>query len=221
MAAVVKIAGLLRTLFGEACVTVLSDPRWALETRRSGGGGLAKRLPEDVLCRGGREVTESFVGQTNFSMHLRLGGEVDVLAAASSAGFGDSFAADVGGRRLSLLPPHANEMHRFRPSPASTDFSEPVSATLSSCPRMVGSLVNVFSEMGMEVVIAIGGRGGEVAGLATLWPSSLVSSAVDATLGLLHVDCVLKVRGGAREASSSSVCSFSECSCRVNKDSLR
>lgn len=75
--------------------------------------------------------------------------------------------------------------------------------------------------MGNAPRIAVGGRGGLIAGLATLCPSSLVNSAVDVVLGLLQVDWVLKVRGGAREISSSSVCSVSECSWRVNSDSLR
>jgi hypothetical protein len=118
--------------------------------------------------------------------------------------------------------PHAKLMHRLRPKPSSTDFSELVSPDFSSWSRILMSLFKGFSIMGIVEVTVVGGRGGEIAGLAILWPSSLVSSAVEATLGLLHVEWVLKVRGGAPEEaeSSSSVCSASEWSWRVNKDSL-
>lgn len=216
--------GLFLIIFGDPWVTVLSDPRWTFiasaraEGLRSGGGGLIVRL-ETLVGLSDLFSDPGLVGQANLSIHLRFGGEA-ALVSGSLAGTG------AGGGGVFLLP-HAKLMHRLRPSPSSTLFSSGAALrSLDMCPTIVGSRVNTFSvmDLGMAAVIAVGGSGGLTAGLATLWPSSLVSSAVEATLGLLHVDCVLRVRGGGvrvRLLSSSSVCSVSECNWRVNSDSLR
>lgn len=193
------MAGAFLTLFGDPWVTVLSDPRCALGPcglegvlcLRGGGAGLAARFglidSSDLVSDPDR------FGQTNLSIHLRLGG--DEVAAASDSEVGGG----VGAFGFSLFP-QAKVMHRLR-----TGVSTVTSAGRSflgfnvetaSCCTMTTLRSRGFSVIGSVLRIVVALRGGLMVGLGTLRPSSLVSSAVDAALCVLQAEWVLNVRGG-------------------------
>ena len=184
-----EAAGAFRTLLGDAWVTVLSEPRCCLtapsafnpELRLCGGGGLTGLLaPATAIL----VSAWPFDGQANFIMHFRLGGD----CAADSTGAGAHVGDGVFGLDLaSSLPRQANMTQRLRPNVASTDCSGPL-VDLSFVPAFSAPAINTLRSNGLSwtgmMLYVVGRSGGLIAGLGTLRPSSLVSSAVDAALGL-------------------------------------
>ena len=206
--------------------TVESESRCTLEDgfgdkgmRRGGGAGLAMRRGLVVEALVGASV-DTLEGQANLMVHTRFGRSSDGGAGAGFAGSSGAFFSSLG--------PHANIMHRFLPSTASTFcslfgiglwFSFSSSCEITDTGRSTVFLLSV-GNMPWNAAEGRGGLGvqGRVPGLVK---PSLVKSVVP--LLLLQVEMHDKPRTGlASDWSSTGELAFEpDLSAVVRSDSLR
>ena len=163
------------------------DPRSLSAT----GAGLAGRTMRGLLPLEGPTV-EILVGHANLIVQVRFGGAIGCSVV--------DFGLDAGGDLGVSFRPQAKVMQRLRPRLASTVFSlKPEVGRCcrgpmfsSSCRIMeTGWSKGVLLKIGAMLRNVVDGSGGlgvlvRVPGLVK--PPSLVSSAVDAVLLLLHVE---------------------------------
>lgn len=163
------------------------------------------------------------VGHANVRHVLRCGGSVCWAFSLGSAGA----AVSCFGGAVSFFP-HANVMHRRLPSSAWTLVSALIDVLSGSSwwSAIIGSSLIGLSITGTMVFRREIGKGGlaellRVPGLVISLSS--VSSAVDATLGLLEAENPRLICLDPERASSSSVCESPSLplSCLVRRDSRR
>jgi hypothetical protein len=204
--------------------TVESESRCTLEVgfgdtgmRRGGGGGLAMRRGLVVEALEGASVG-TLEGQANLIVHTRFGGSSDGGAGAGFTGSSGAFFSSLG--------PHANMMHRFLPSAASTIcslFGIGLSFSSSCETTETGNAIVFLLSVGNMPWNAAEGSGGlgvqgRVPGLVK---PSLVRSAVP--LVLLHVEMHDNPRTGlASDWSSTGELAFEpDLRAVVRSDSFR